>query len=654
MAKTVRSVVETLFASTGPVREPAACEWRLVRRQRRPFLLLRPDLRAARTGLVLYSAQRRRARLWRALLPLLLQTPAARWLFERVHFQADAASEFMQFLAQQAGVPAAQAIPAAIKLSEVGLRSRLVLLLCDESGRPARVVKVGLNAEGRAANDREADFLAQLPPQTIGCIRMTGRFAAPSLSAFATDYFPGSSLEDDAGMEHLFHAWLNPDPPVPLASLPLWSDLAAAATTAAPAAWQFLSARLAGKTVRTTLYHGDFTPWNVRAVNFRNLQAFDWERGSLRGIPGWDWFHFTTQTAILARRCSVERVAAEVEELIHSPRFKQFAAAAGISEFVRPLLLAYLLHHRWVIKPQDGGQTAAELYELLAAHWHLKPPTPALPAPTPAPAPGLLATARRQLQSAVDQWANLFWEPRLNSRIPLPLASSLTTHWPFLLLTVLLLAAVAGTQYISSSNLIFLPFYLVIGSLVTWKIGRRWGALTATVAAVAGPLAVAARNPEYRSAELWLWNVVMRFMVLQMCVLFVDRIHKQREFSNRRLPPAGPAARPAESWAVMLASGVFLAVVAGMDWLTDPHMTFLPLYLFPCMVITLVLNLRWGLVATVVAAFLGAGNEYLTNWQASMPIFGWNFLMRFAVYLLVLVLLDHLRRENILFVRRKP
>jgi hypothetical protein len=657
MSKTVHSIIENLFASPAQTQR-VDFEWRLVRRRGRPFLLLPGGLAEARTGLNLYSAQRRRAKILRKVLPVLLQTPLAGF-FERIRFQADASSAIIQFMAQQAGVQADRVFLAAVKLSEVGSRSRLALLLCDESGRPTQVIKVGLNPAGREATDREADFLAQLPAGKNGCIRMAGRLVTPTLSVFSTNYFPGTSPQNDAGMEHLFHDWLNPDETIPLASLPLWTSLAAAVAAPDLAVWQRIHSALAERKIHTTLYHGDFAPWNIRVINSRNLQAFDWEHGSRQGIPGWDWFHFTIQTAILARRYSAERTAAEVEQLIHSPRFKKYAAAAGISDQVEPLVLAYLLHQRWVIKPSEGGQTTAELFDLLAAHWLEKPspaPVAAPVAPVDSSAPGWLATICRQLNSAARQWSNLFWEPSLNFTVQPSWRIELKAHWLALLVAGLFLTVIADVQYHSSAHLMFLPFYIIACVLLTWKAGRRWGALVAAVAAVAGPLVVGARDAGFREPEVVLWNTVMRFIILEMCVLFVDRIHKQREIVHHRLDPGGLPVKLVENWVVLLGCGLFLAVVAVLDDITDPRMIFLPLYVLPCMMVTLVLNLRWGVVSVFLATCISTGIEYFTNKFSNYTadVFIWNFNMRLAVSLLVLVLLNRIRQENILFFNRKP
>lgn len=656
MSKTVRPIIEELFASAEPLGQPVSFSWRLIRKKGRPFMLLPSNLAGARAGMNLYSAQRRVAKFWRVLLPWLLQTPAANF-FERIQFAADANSEMMRFIARQTGIPGNVLALPAIKLSEVGERSRLVVLLCDESGRPARVIKVGLNEAGQADTNREADFLEKLPTHTIGCIRMTGRIRHANFSAFATDYYPGESPQDDVGMEHLFHAWLNSGAAVALESLPMWRELESVAAQDDPDNWRALKTALAGKMLRPTLYHGDFAPWNVRAVSSQNLQAFDWERGQLQGIPGWDWFHFIIQTAILARRHSTERTAAEVEQLIHSERFKKYAAAAGISDIIQPLVLAYLLHHRLIIKPLEGGRATGELFDFLLSHWRLadteiihKPA--AIPA-TPA-APCLWATVCGQLRSVASQWSNLFWEPSLAASTVPPMGIQLRTHWRMVALTVLLLANIATLQYFSSTHLVFLPFYVLTCAVATWQVDRRWGAASASVAAVLGPLVLGIRDSGFRETDVVVWNTVMRFVILQMCVTFVDRIHREKDFSHPPVRPGVPV-KPGETWVGVLLGGVGMFVAVGIDIVTDPQMNLLPIYLFPCMVLTLVKNLRWGIGATVMGTAAGAFSEYFfknhDHYTAGEVL--WNFWMRLLVTLLVIFLLDRIRKGNILFLQRK-
>jgi cellulose synthase/poly-beta-1,6-N-acetylglucosamine synthase-like glycosyltransferase len=137
----------------------------------------------------------------------------------------------------------------------------------------------------------------------------------------------------------------------------------------------------------------------------------------------------------------------------------------------------------------------------------------------------------------------------------------------------------------------------------------------------------------------------------------VDRIHKQREIVHHRSPADDPPAKLAESWVILLACGLALVVITWLDYITDPHLIFLPLFLLPCMMITLVYQLRWGLATAFLAIATTSWVEYATNrlnHYTIAEVFVWNFAMRFAVSVLVLILLNRIRKENILFLHQKP
>jgi hypothetical protein len=386
------------------------------------------------------------------------------------------------------------------------------------------------------------------------------------------------------------------------------------------------------------------------------LQAFDWERGSLHGIPGWDWFHFIVQTSTLARRHSVERVAAEVEQLLQSPRFEKYAAAAGISAIVKPLMLAYLLHHRWVVQPLEGGATMLALHELLAARWALHPRPQLAPAENQPVAvhPGLWADAVQQLKSAWAQLANVFWEPTLTADTRPSLASQFFPNWPVALLACLWIAAVASVQFNYVSTQMLLPIYTLPCLLVTWKMGRRWGMLFALVDGAVAPLVIAVKDPTFRDADLVCWNAVMRFIVIQICVSFTDRIHRQKDFVHHLNISRRRPANFSENWAIILISALLFIIVAIGDFFTGPRVLFLPIYLIPAMLITLFLNLRWGVFVVLLAALSSCTDEYLRLNSNAMQVFGWNFTMRFTISFVVILLLDRLRHENVLFAPRKP
>src|SRR5579863_10235660 len=265
MPRSVYPVVARLFGNARGPGKVNEFTWRLIQRRRRPFLLLPTASPSSRVSLSLYSAQRLRAKIWRAVMPFVLRSPLA-MVFHRIRFNVNENSNIIRFLSEQSGVPVKDLPTPAIKFGGGvgGQKSRLVILACDQTLRPIKVIKLGLDDVGRADTDREADLLEKLPANTIGCTRVTGRLKTSDLSAFATDYFPGESPDDDLGMELLFQSWVNPGEPVPIETLGLWRELETTVAEAAPSAWRVLSPLLAGRAICTTLYHGDFAPWNIR------------------------------------------------------------------------------------------------------------------------------------------------------------------------------------------------------------------------------------------------------------------------------------------------------------------------------------------------------------------------------------------------------
>jgi hypothetical protein len=141
----------------------------------------------------------------------------------------------------------------------------------------------------------------------------------------------------------------------------------------------------------------------------------------------------------------------------------------------------------------------------------------------------------------------------------------------------------------------------------------------------------------------------MQFIMLQTSILLVDKVRRHKiELADR--PPDTEPATLQESWMVMLACALWLAGVVWLDYVTPPQMGFLPLYLVPAMVVTLMFKLRWGLLIAMIAAVCAAMNQYLTNHQSSVNLaFHWNLLGWFGSSAIILAYLDRVRRRSILF-----
>jgi len=126
--------------------------------------------------------------------------------------------------------------------------------------------------------------------------------------------------------------------------------------------------RWAEARVHPALTHGDFAPWNVK-VSRGQWTVLDWERGELAGVPGWDWFHFVMQPAVLVRRERTESLLSRFEHLLDSAHFSKYAEQAGIGEHRRALALAYLACCTRVTRQTGGREQIQKLERAAAARW---------------------------------------------------------------------------------------------------------------------------------------------------------------------------------------------------------------------------------------------------------------------------------------------
>jgi sulfotransferase family protein len=101
-----------------------------------------------------------------------------------------------------------------------------------------------------------------------------------------------------------------------------------------------------------------------------------------------------------------------------------------------------------------------------------------------------------------------------------------------------------------------------------------------------------------------------------------------------------------EHWITILASFTVLGGLAVVHSLADPRFTFLPFYLVPCGILTLVINRRWGTVAAFLSSFIGPALLSQADPDfARYGVFFWNCAMRFLLLQIVVLLLDRVRVE---------
>jgi hypothetical protein len=166
-------------------------------------------------------------------------------------------------------------------------------------------------------------------------------------------------------MFSLLNLWLDDSSTISLEQTQTWQRLTRLAAFQKLAEFK---SRLENLRFHPAIFHGDFTPWNIK-VSGEKWIALDWERGELLGIPGWDAFHFVTQTAILVEHLRVSELTGRIENFFRQIEFQNYAERARISGFERELFLSYLLYQLEVIRPTEGKIVTENLFEALLQKW---------------------------------------------------------------------------------------------------------------------------------------------------------------------------------------------------------------------------------------------------------------------------------------------
>jgi len=359
-----------LFAQT-PGEPGVTVSLRVVRRGGRPFLFLPSSPRLGSTALELYPAQSAKARFAKATLWLALKLGIQPGL-DKLSLTVLRGDAFAAFLARTANL-SVDLLPrfAVLAGNPKAPGRRDVFLLFDAHGQPAAVVKAGHREPSRRLIAREVTLLKSLPSRATAVPRVRGSFVAANVEAFSMDFIAGASptTESPAELAKIFLSWLEPAGELSLGELPAWQRLfSSIAEGLLP---QEVRA-LGSLRVRPTLMHGDFAPWNVK-VSHGHWTVLDWERGELAGVPGWDWFHFVMQPALLVRRETPEKLLAHFEGLLNLPEFQDYAGSARIVEQTRALAYAYLVYCLHITRQTEGREGLQALAGLAAVRWFSKP-----------------------------------------------------------------------------------------------------------------------------------------------------------------------------------------------------------------------------------------------------------------------------------------
>ena len=351
-----------LFARPRAQEPSATVTLRILRKHGKPFLFLPPESGLAVQALALYPAQTGRARWARSLLRVALHAHL-RLPLEQVRYQVSLTDPFVQFIGRSAGARSGEFPPVAILAGNPAPEGRRFMLLAfSPDGEPVTVIKAGVSSAAQRLVELEEASLNSVAEKCRGSVPIPrATFRSESVRAIALEFFPGDSPRGDVReqLAKILGSWLSATGTLTLGEIPAWQKLREYRVS-----HPFVE-DLSTHAVVPTVTHGDFAPWNIK-VSPRDGRwtVLDWERGDPIGVPGWDWFHYEIQSAILVDKCSTSTVQRRIDRLLSSTSFRKYATQARIQEVCRPLVAAYLLYSVEIARPTEGLQA---LRDLLAA-----------------------------------------------------------------------------------------------------------------------------------------------------------------------------------------------------------------------------------------------------------------------------------------------
>src|SRR5208283_371599 len=340
----------------------AAVTVRILRKHGKPFLFLPPESRLAVQALALYPAQTSVARWARLLLRTALHTHL-RLPIEQARCRVSLSDPFVQFICRSAGTWSGEFPSVAILTGNPTAEGRrFTLLAFSPEGEPAAIIKAGVSPAAQHLVEQEEAFLNSVSEK---CRRWVptprAAFRSGSVRAIALEFFPGDSPRGDVREQlvEILGSWLSATGTVRLGEIPAWQKLREHRVS------HTFVENLSAHAVVPAMTHGDFAPWNIK-VSPRDGRwtVLDWERGDPIGVPGWDWFHYEIQSAILVDKCSTSTLQRRIDQLLSSTSFRKYATQARIQEVCRPLVAAYLLYSVEIARPTEG---LPALRDLLAA-----------------------------------------------------------------------------------------------------------------------------------------------------------------------------------------------------------------------------------------------------------------------------------------------
>ena len=105
-------------------------------------------------------------------------------------------------------------------------------------------------------------------------------------------------------------------------------------------------------------------------------------------------------------------------------------------------------------------------------------------------------------------------------------------HWQTIFVATGLLALVTFIHLHSNPHLMFLPFYIIPCALVALVVNNRWATLFVMIASIIPPTVQYDGDSDYRSPVVFFWNLVCRFILVEIVILTLGRIRLEFNKTN--------------------------------------------------------------------------------------------------------------------------
>ncbi len=320
---------------------------------------------AAVHGLELYNAQRLKARVARAALSAAAQSGLTSRLLPSVSVQvctelgdrevADASVfEHLKKLFRD------EKLSFAVSLGTPGPHRKPVIQVLGHDGEAAGYLKIGADASSDRLVQNEASMLQLLEHFQFRSCAVPGLLSSGKWHGrpYCLQSAPAEKLETastrltDRYYDIVIELSTLGRTTRPWSSSGFWCDVVSSISRVRNRYYRHLLEQGASAVERRLrpadlpfhFCHGDFTPWNAKQLR-DGLYVFDWECADQQGPPGWDLFHFFTETGLLLKGATPRQLVDDMLSAGPASQWlsKYLQSVSVRNEYLTPLYLAYLV-----------------------------------------------------------------------------------------------------------------------------------------------------------------------------------------------------------------------------------------------------------------------------------------------------------------------